>query len=356
MLLSSLLSSFYLLLLLLVSASTAQQQQQEQQQTLEARCGDCWCVPEGGVGNGTCPDSNLPGLYQSFPPEWPATYATFVLDQEPLQLQAADGSPDCFPFADALGPLSSYPQSNFPQCVLPQDDSDVVCGFQYTSTDTPCRGKAYTVQQYASLEALTSTDGGAQLIHSGPCGVCSTAQDLSVRMATFDAINPISVACATNYLISPDLEGRFDKLIQCYTNIGFSPPCATLWAHFAATNANVCAVECVPDVTTNQIPLFLDPPFCPAAPCVACGAAKFEGPFNQLAGIWLSAINTGLVEELPYPCDAFTAVPNLGPPCVLEDAVPTRAPTGTSGAKTRRSVLAAVAVSTTVLVLATATV
>jgi hypothetical protein len=63
-----------------------------------ARCGDCWCVPEGGTVAGTCPGYPDAGIWQSFPDEWPQQLKTFELTSEPLTLQTATGEKDCYLF------------------------------------------------------------------------------------------------------------------------------------------------------------------------------------------------------------------------------------------------------------------
>jgi hypothetical protein len=53
-------------------------------------------------------------------------------ESDVLTLQASDGT-DCFPFADAVGTLDNFPQSENPQCQRPEgyDNSETVCAFSY---------------------------------------------------------------------------------------------------------------------------------------------------------------------------------------------------------------------------------
>lgn len=74
------------------------------------------------------------------------------------------------------------------------------------------------------------------------CGVCSSAQDFGARIKTYGSLETESIICATSYTFSRD----FPALVQCYAKLGFTESCATLWAHFAATNGSKCAFNCLP--------------------------------------------------------------------------------------------------------------
>jgi hypothetical protein len=78
---------------------------------------------------------------------------------------------------------------------------------------------------------------------SKACGVCSSAQDFGARIATYATLETESIKCATSYTFSRD----FPTLVSCYEALGFTGSCATLWAHFAATNGSECALNCFPD-------------------------------------------------------------------------------------------------------------
>ena len=96
------------------------------------------------------------------------TFASFMLVSDPILLAAEDGS-DCYPFADSVGPLENYPESNNAQCVRPETNStDSVCAIQYTtaanSADS-CLGRRYALATYPSQEEAEST--GAVVTHGG---------------------------------------------------------------------------------------------------------------------------------------------------------------------------------------------
>jgi hypothetical protein len=189
--------------------------------TFISRCGDCWCVPEGGTIDWTCPE--FPdGIWQSFPDDWGRQLSTFTLTSDPLILQTAAGAKDCYPFFDAVGP-QTYPGSTSPQCQRPlfssDDSSAVICAFKYAE-DQACSGREYDMSTYATAEAAVAA--GAHVTHSDACGVCSNAQDMGVRMSRFEELQAQSIFCATAHAISRD----FPALIRCHGNLGFTDECS----------------------------------------------------------------------------------------------------------------------------------
>jgi hypothetical protein len=188
---------------------------------LQPRCGNlCWCVPMGGVDAGTCPDSTTAGVRQDFPLEWAVTLQSFRLKQSStiptLNLMQSsfpgDSAARCYPFADAVGDdiIEAgllYAAAKFPQCMRSVSSPDAVCAYQYYSaqqdttsttddtTEPTCMNREYEMKTYGSKQEATLNN--AVVIHKGACGVCSSAQDLSVRMAL-----PIDSLCSvTEYVI-----------------------------------------------------------------------------------------------------------------------------------------------------------
>jgi hypothetical protein len=83
---------------------------------------------------------------------------------------------------------------------------DTVCAYQYnnapaTTSDSvqTCMNREYAMITYESKEEATLDN--AVVIHKGACGVCSSAQDLSVRMAN----NAIDDLCSANEYVLPSL-------------------------------------------------------------------------------------------------------------------------------------------------------
>lgn len=122
-------------------------------------------------------------------------------------------------------------------------------------------------------------------------------------------------------------DSRFDDLIKCYTDLGFTDDCATLWAHFGATNAALCATKCIAS-GGNTIALNEDPPFCELAPCTACSADQFGDDFVKLGGVDFDGKNAGVAGSIVHPCDEYKAF-DLNP---CQGFAPTRAPASDEGA------------------------
>ena len=245
---------------------------------VNAVCGDCFCVPDDSTG--TCP-SDTTGIWSSFPDTFPTLYATFVPTSTTIELVASDGSSDCYPFADSVGPIDNFDESSFPQCQLSTGSSSsasAVCAYKFAEapTDTSdCPDREYELVTYKTEAAAALA--GSMLVHSGQCGVCSTAQDLAVRMSTLETFQSASVTCATAFAFG----GTFADLVGCYETIGFTTPCSTIWAYFIATSAKTCASVCAG--AGQSTPLFGDAPTCEWGDCLKCSGSFTE--FDGLAGI-----------------------------------------------------------------------
>ena len=271
-------------------------------------CGNCWCVPSAGD---ECP-SFTPGLKNSYPDSWVRALKSFERLEPATELQPTG----CFPFDVELD-TNNYPEAAGPACERPTFTNETVCGFIFPNAgndDEICTGRSYSVQTFSSVAEAQAAN--ASVVHLGPCGVCSNAQDLGARAETLDAMNPVSILCASNYVVDADRGNRFDNLIECYeTNIGLSPPCARLWAYFGQSNAALCPNDC-PVNEINDIPLNNPAPGCELSDCLACSATKFEDDFNLLAGLWKSPYNAGFLDTVVYPCDFFYRLEEEFDPCI----------------------------------------
>jgi hypothetical protein len=130
-------------------------------------------------------------------------------------------------------------------------------------------------------------------------------------MKTLPSLELDSLLCATSYVFGP-VDTRFDALVNCYTALGFTDDCSTLWAHYGATNAVECADVCIPDPSTGQSLIHGDPPECAAQPCLTC-TRVLQDDFNDIAGrtMWRS----GITERIVLQCGDIYPVDH-GDPCV----------------------------------------
>lgn len=306
-----------------------------------ARCGDCWCAP---VDGGSCPTDES-GIVDSFDTSTQCVLSTFELTNSPsfLELQSSDGQA-CYPFTETLGVVDNSPQTELPACVVPTATNSSVCAFKYNPDETTCASRQYEVLTYDSEEEAVADS--AVVTHTGACGVCSSAQDLWIRIRDLGDLQSNSVVCATTYTLS-SASDRFDTLVQCFANMGFTTPCATLWAHLSAVTTAQCATLCIPD-GNGYTKLNEDPPTCELAPCLDC-SKEFQADFDAIAGRTL--YNSGITERIVRPCDVFSRIehdPCVGTtevgdlPCAGETTAPAPSPTGSStgsGASSRFSVM-----------------
>jgi hypothetical protein len=112
-----------------------------------------------------------------------------------------------------------------------------------------------------------------------------------------------SIFCATSYALS-SADDRFETMVQCYEKMGFTTPCASLWAHFGSTNSINCGGVCFPDAQ-GFTKLNEDAPTCEYAPCLECSQQP-QAEFDALAGRTL--FNSGITERIIRSCDSFSRV------------------------------------------------
>jgi hypothetical protein len=259
------------------------------------------------------PDDSCPAYPEgivddALPDDIVETYSSFVLVVDPITLAAADGSADCYPFADSAGLLDNYPESNYPQCEKPSS-SDGVCAIQYTAAaedPVSCPNRRYAIASYPSIEEAESA--GAVVTHSGACGVCSNLEDFAMRLANADTIETTTVLCSVSYALSRE----FDTLVSCYQDkLHVTEECSKLWAHYSATNVGLCANECASSSSGEPV-LIGPPPECELSECLQCSNSTFQADFDVLSGRTL--VNSGITGRMARSCKEF--FPVVHDPCV----------------------------------------
>jgi hypothetical protein len=159
-------------------------------------------------------------------------------------------------------------------------DPDEVCGV-FVQPD------GYVLQTFESDDERASA--GAFLTHHGPCGACSTLDNLAAYASTTDLTQPVR-QCGLDNL--NDFEGN----VACLQELGFDLPCAQVWAYNTAHTRENCIAECLAGLN--------DPYNLPDGglnPCLACDE-ELSGPvFKAYAG--RTRRNSGLASALCRPCD-----------------------------------------------------
>jgi hypothetical protein len=277
--------------------------------TLEQLCGNCFCIPQ---------DSQClkvqPGISQSFKASTINQYDSFVATNK-ITLQSSTVG-DCYPFSDAVASQTTYAESTLPQCQRPS--SKGVCAFVFENVGSGklsnCTARRYSMQTFATESKVPAN---ASITHQGPCGVCSSAQDLAARMKTLKTFHAEIATCQTVYSV---LGKSFSALVSCLEQAGFTVECATLWAHFAATELDVCSSKCQ---GISGEPSSGNAPECALPDCLQCTADAFGTDMDRFAGRTMP--NSGIIETVARPCPLI--YPVVHDPCAGVNPSPTPSPT-----------------------------
>jgi hypothetical protein len=166
-----------------------------------------------------------------------------------------------------------------------EEQPDKVCGV----VNDPDQAGAYRVQTFTGeAEAVAA---GAKVSHYGACGLCSSLQDLIVYMRYNDLTAPVR-QCGLK-----GMGGGVDAILECLRGLGFTRPCAQIWAYNTANTRELCLEVCldaidlpyhVPDGMLNE--------------CLQCDEEHSGPVFKAVAG--RTRRNTGLPSALCRPCDS----------------------------------------------------
>jgi hypothetical protein len=152
--------------------------------------------------------------------------------------------------------------------------------------------RTYELADFASdAEAVAA---GARVTHQGVCGLCSTLEDLAVYAEELDLTAPVR-ACGI------ESAGDLAANVACLEGLGFTPPCAQIWAYNTANTRALCLDDCLalidapyhePDGSLNA--------------CLACDEAQSGPVFKAIAG--RTRRNTGIASALCRPCDEVARI------------------------------------------------
>jgi hypothetical protein len=169
---------------------------------------------------------------------------------------------------------------------------DGVCGVKVVDAAR----RTYRVQSYDSA-ATAERDGGI-VTHRGPCGLCSSLHDLAVYAGTPDLTAPVR-QCGVD-----GLQAGFDATVSCLQGLGFSPPCAQIWAYNVDNTREACLDSCLQ---------LLDAPY--QLPdgglnaCLLCDEVESGPVFKRVAG--RTRRNTGIASALCRPCSEVTPLAHV---------------------------------------------
>lgn len=134
---------------------------------------------------------------------------------------------------------------------------------------------------------------GAILTHHDACGLCSTLSDFEVYARDRDIGSAVR-ACGLANFVKP-----FDSLVVCIESLGFTKPCAQIWAYNTRNTQANCLEVCLSDDAYHNEDGTL-------SPCLQCDE-DISGPvFKQVAG--RTRRNTGLASSICRFCEEVQAV------------------------------------------------
>ena len=166
---------------------------------------------------------------------------------------------------------------------VPVAAPDAVCTLRWRS------GNRY------ELETTTLDDARGPVTHAGACGLCSSLQDLAVYASVPDLAGPVRQCGIEGF------DGGLDAVDACLQDIGFSAPCARIWAYNVEYTRSVCLDSCIGN---------LDAPYHNADgslnACVQCDEDESGPVFKAIAG--RTRRNSGLATALCRPCDTVWRV------------------------------------------------
>lgn len=168
-----------------------------------------------------------------------------------------------------------------------------VCAVRFSDT----MPGAYMVETHATADEATAA--GAVVTHAGACGVCSSLADLAVYAGTPDLTAPVR-QCGLDHLAD------FAGLVTCLEGLGFTPPCAQVWAYNTDHTRAACGSVCLrllrapyhlPDGGLNE--------------CLLCDETQSGEVFKAVAG--RTRRNSGLANAMCRPCSEVVRLDHAYP-------------------------------------------
>jgi len=183
-------------------------------------------------------------------------------------------------------PLSSLLKNPYEEDV--EEKSEAVCAIVIDDMAQ----KLYSLANFS--DAAAAKAAGAFLTHHDECGLCSTLTDFTVYAKDRD-IGTFVRNCGLQNALQPNI----DSLVACLEGIGFTKPCAQIWAYNTKNTQKHCWDKCINLESYHNSDGTL-------GECLACDE-EISGPvFKAVAG--RTRRNTGLASSICRFCDEVKAV------------------------------------------------
>ena len=201
--------------------------------------------------------------------------------------------------AASLAELRSWTLENAPAVLMEdpylttpdlQPDEEAVCAVMVTGA------QAYRLETFASSSEAELA--GGIVTHGIACGLCSSLEDLAAYAETPDQAGPVRQCALEN-------QGRVEELDACIQDaVGFTPPCARIWAYNAVNDSRECLSICVAELDSsyNQEDGSLNP-------CLQCDEDKSGPVFKTMAG--RTRRSSGVAAAICRPCDQVWRVDHI---------------------------------------------
>jgi hypothetical protein len=202
--------------------------------------------------------------------------SALVLGQIPL-----DSSTFAFTHQNPMEPLSEDPYESS----VPSQPSEKVC-----TVDIDAANGSYRLSTVPMLDAASD-----RITHAGPCGACSSLQDLYVYAANVDLTDPVRQCGIIG--IGQGMAAN----IECLQDIGFSEACATIWYYNTQHTRTQCLNECLTHLNSPYVDMNGQ-----LNPCLECDEVKSGPVFKAYAG--RTRRNSGLASAICRPCTTVSRV------------------------------------------------
>jgi hypothetical protein len=262
---------------------------------LFGQCGNCHCIAQGGQD---CPDySNSETDYEDLVPilrqlEW----------ENPIQIS-------CDPFQDdACETVPPREQGN--ACVV-----DLLGPTGGANVNKVCPSDwSYALRTYRGSYKAALNEG-LFVTHAGACGACSSLQDLAVYLEQGPDFDSETGQCGRLALT-----GDEQASLDCFTDLGFTNSCASLWLAKLTNSRRECAGVCAVFLVSGDPPNS-DYPECTLAECLECDHTFSATVFESFGG--RNSQNSGLLSQIVRPCSNHLSLTHIDPclaPILTSDA------------------------------------
>lgn len=188
--------------------------------------------------------------------------------------------------AHHLNPVPAPTQNPYAVALLETDPfptEDVVCVTVFDE-----RRQSYELHTTPRSEVAVES-----VTHTGPCGVCSSLQDLQVYARQTDLTDPVRTCGIMG------ISNGKDANVDCLQAIGFSPECAAIWYFNTLNTRTVCLDVCLANLNTPYVDEMGN-----LNPCLECDERESGPIFKRVSG--RTRRNSAIPSAICRPCNSVS--------------------------------------------------